>query len=344
VEAGILLREGYRALILPLSFALSEAEAKAIRAFVENGGCIIADAQTGLYDDDGQPRQGSALDDLFGIRRTNSTLTAQKMSYDTEAGPVTAEFLESGVEAHGKILATGIGKAAGLRGTGLDTPKPATAGSFSVQATAKGKAIYLAAAKFRFQSEKGSFLAALLGLAGLRPALRATPVDNAALPVEIGRYRKDGMEYYVVQGMMDASADPRVRLAFASDGHVYEMRRGKYLGQGREFTDELGPGVAALYAVAPAPPKVAVKCPDRIRRGDDLTCGLSSAAPCPARVRVFAPNGDEVPYLARTATAGHPANGFSMFVPLNADLGVWRILVRNLITGEITQRDLTVEQ
>lgn len=60
VERGELARGGYRALILPRSTSLSEAEAREIRAFAEAGGLVIADGVPGRYDEHsrllGQPR------------------------------------------------------------------------------------------------------------------------------------------------------------------------------------------------------------------------------------------------------------------------------------------------
>ncbi|MGD9496653.1 MAG: beta-galactosidase [Armatimonadota bacterium] len=65
MRAGELSR--YRVLILPWSSAISEAEAAAIREFVEAGGTVIADSYCGVRDDHGHAR--AMLDDLFGIRQ-----------------------------------------------------------------------------------------------------------------------------------------------------------------------------------------------------------------------------------------------------------------------------------
>ena len=65
VEAGELLRGGYRALILPRSSSLSEAEATAIREFSKRGGLVIADGEPGLFDEHSRRREAGALADLF---------------------------------------------------------------------------------------------------------------------------------------------------------------------------------------------------------------------------------------------------------------------------------------
>ena len=61
--------EEYKVVILPACLCLSDAEAKALRAFVERGGTLVADYLPGVWDQHGRGRkQGGALDDLFGVR------------------------------------------------------------------------------------------------------------------------------------------------------------------------------------------------------------------------------------------------------------------------------------
>ena len=63
-----LLRERPRCLVLPASLALGDRQVQAITAYVQNGGTVLADHSTGLYDDDLLRRSNGALDALFGIR------------------------------------------------------------------------------------------------------------------------------------------------------------------------------------------------------------------------------------------------------------------------------------
>jgi len=76
VIAGVLSKSKIKVVILPKVLALSDAEAAALRAFVLNGGMVIADGACGTFDGSGR-RRGSAatdtttgvLDDDFGIAR-----------------------------------------------------------------------------------------------------------------------------------------------------------------------------------------------------------------------------------------------------------------------------------
>ena len=59
----------YRVLILPACLCLSDAEARAIRAFCERGGTVIADYLPGVWDQHGKGRAGGGvLDEMFGVK------------------------------------------------------------------------------------------------------------------------------------------------------------------------------------------------------------------------------------------------------------------------------------
>jgi hypothetical protein len=70
VAAGELIDGKYKLLICNRVAAMSDAEAGAIRKFVDAGGTVIADHLTGVLTEHGVGRtKAAALDDLFGIRR-----------------------------------------------------------------------------------------------------------------------------------------------------------------------------------------------------------------------------------------------------------------------------------
>jgi len=79
VEAGVLSKPdaGFKALVLPRAVALSDAEAEKIRAFAEAGGCVVADACCGHFDEHGRKRKTPALDALFGVNTAREPLTAE---------------------------------------------------------------------------------------------------------------------------------------------------------------------------------------------------------------------------------------------------------------------------
>jgi hypothetical protein len=73
VHADHIARDADRfsVLILPDAAAMSEAQAEAVRHFVERGGGLIATGESSRCDEWGEPRTDFALGDLFGAHRMN---------------------------------------------------------------------------------------------------------------------------------------------------------------------------------------------------------------------------------------------------------------------------------
>lgn len=57
----------FRVVVLPNVAALSDAQAAALREYVQNGGGLVATTETSLCDELGRPRKDFALADLFGV-------------------------------------------------------------------------------------------------------------------------------------------------------------------------------------------------------------------------------------------------------------------------------------
>jgi hypothetical protein len=76
VHADHISRDGNEldVLILPDLAAMSEAQCRAVRHFVEGGGSVVASANSGRYDEWGEPREDFPLGDLLGIHHTGVRL------------------------------------------------------------------------------------------------------------------------------------------------------------------------------------------------------------------------------------------------------------------------------
>ena len=67
IQSGV--PKEYKVLILPAQIALSDVEARRIKAFCKAGGTVIADYMPGLWDQHGRGRKdGGVLDDMFGVK------------------------------------------------------------------------------------------------------------------------------------------------------------------------------------------------------------------------------------------------------------------------------------
>ena len=70
-----------KTLILPNIAALSDAQCNQLRAFVKNGGGVIATYETSLYDEQGVRRKDFALQDLFGVNWSGRVEGPMQNSY-----------------------------------------------------------------------------------------------------------------------------------------------------------------------------------------------------------------------------------------------------------------------
>lgn len=95
----------YKTLILPNLAALSDAQCDQLRAFVSNGGSIVATHETSLYDEWGARRMNFALADLFGVDWMGKAQSPMLNSYirlEHEALPHHALF--AGLEDAPRII------------------------------------------------------------------------------------------------------------------------------------------------------------------------------------------------------------------------------------------------
>lgn len=85
----------YRTLILPNAACLSDDQIAAIRQFVESGGGLVADFETGLYDERGRRRDANPLADLIGVSEYSGAMTpatGEEYVRVVDAHPVVTQF------------------------------------------------------------------------------------------------------------------------------------------------------------------------------------------------------------------------------------------------------------
>ncbi|HHT26963.1 MAG TPA: hypothetical protein GXZ82_06940 [Firmicutes bacterium] len=81
----------YKVVVLPNAACLSDAQIAALKAYVAEGGSVAASFETGRYDENGQPREQGALDDLFGIAQAAGAFSpAPNEEYVQVTAPSTA--------------------------------------------------------------------------------------------------------------------------------------------------------------------------------------------------------------------------------------------------------------
>jgi Hypothetical glycosyl hydrolase 6 len=72
--------KSYRLLILPNAACMSDEQIAAVRQYVKDGGCVLATAETSLFNADGNPRNDFGLGDVLGIRIDETPTNAVQTS------------------------------------------------------------------------------------------------------------------------------------------------------------------------------------------------------------------------------------------------------------------------
>ncbi|MBN1809791.1 MAG: hypothetical protein JW909_12045 [Planctomycetes bacterium] len=134
--------------------------------------------------------------------------------------------------------------------------------------------------------------------------------------------------------------------------HVYDSRRGEYVGETREYRCTAGPGETVFHALVPA------KAAGLSVAGPAGPVTRGSEARFPARInyeretagfrhvfaaRLFYPNGKECTFHSRRIDAPGGSAVIAFHVAYNAPAGTWRLIVRDAATGLETQEVFTVQ-
>jgi len=313
VEEDELLRGGYRVLVLPRSSALSAAEARAIRAFVAQGGVVIADGMPGTFDEHGRRLGQGLLADLFGASDAGGRAFGRGQVILMKASVL--DYHRDRVVGKGhetRDLIAGLMRAAGV--------SPAFAVTDEEGKLASGVETH------QFRNGDVTILALLSN-----PDLR---VDELGPP----DFRSN--EHFARKRSLKVTM-PGTLL-------VYDVRSGKSLGSQGELRVGLDPYEPVIFALSTNGfPEMTVRAPERVARGETGDAGISFDGGTPAathvvHVEVTDAGGRMIPFYSGNllAPAGHGA--WSIPVAHNDTTGKWKVRVRDLLTGETRNAEFEV--
>ena len=362
LEKGGLASGKYKVLVLPLSFALSPAEAKAIESFVRGGGTVIADAAVGVLDEHCAWRQGGLLNELFGINAPASDRRALKRAGGEVS--VTDEGARWGLDAKGLAgLAAAepevkaAGGAALLRIGGAD--------AVIARRVGRGWAVYLNTLFDRYPKLRGekfggaaqrALLDALLARAGVRPEIEVKAADGKRLTqAQVARYRfgdaevlvlvkddvavegiagQDGVTVYNDAGL-GLVARQEVTIKLPRKYYVTDIRAGKKLGLTDTVRTSVVVGDAVVLGLNPAEDTLSLRGPAGADLGEQPEFNARSSLPGRRLVRfhVFAPDGSFISAYAKSVLLENAAGVFALPSALNDPEGVYTVRATDVLTG-----------
>ena len=372
VEEGAL--RGRKVFVLPYSLALSDREVAEIRRFVEDGGLLLADGATGLFDEHVAWRDRGALDELFGIagpppreRDAAAPRTSGKvqLAADARSAGLRAEDL-AGLEALESSLHAGAGKPLARIG-GADLAV--------VNHVGRGTAVYLNALLDRRPGERRArkaapgwvaLVRAILAQAGVRPAVSVTDPSGRPLSnVRVARFRFGAHDVIAL-----LSGDLDVRTSFSRDGvtvyedaalgrlvrhevdvelpaptHVANVRTGEDLGQTRRLHTTLVAGDALVLSLGPERTPLRLEGPAAAKRGQEVAFTASSPGTGRRLLRwgVVGPGGAFRPEYAQVTVGDEPQVTFTLPSALNDPAGEYRIRVADVLTGASAEATVRLE-
>ncbi|GMW01776.1 MAG: hypothetical protein AMXMBFR84_29130 [Candidatus Hydrogenedentota bacterium] len=352
-----MLRQGevdlsrFKAVILPLTFAMSEVEATALREYVHNGGTLIADVRPALYDGHCKPLAAGQLNDVFGVSQTGNRPAREIDRIYIDGTLSDRALIMRWGNWHGKDIypqmkvdpnvelttAKGLGEAYYIHfWTGLKAPVCV------LNESGKGKAILLNFSLFEAPAD--SFVRDLLEASGISPSVTVNAAANQSEhDVEITRWKNGNMQIVALLG----SQEGPVHVTVPNPGHVFDLKARRYLGETDRFSAELRPNRASFFAVLLGQPgKPEILMPDSAKRGETIHVrvkvpGIDSLRP--VRLRLTDPAGTPADWMQRTVITGNQTVATDIRFAFNDDSGAWTLQAEDIITGEVVSRKVDVQ-
>ncbi|OGV69921.1 MAG: hypothetical protein A3K19_02035 [Lentisphaerae bacterium RIFOXYB12_FULL_65_16] len=375
VAEGILEKGKYRFLFLPFAQALSKQEAENIRAFVKNGGTVIADLRPGVCDEHGKAWSGNgALDDVFGVTQEPGPKAVKDGTVTFAGAPFPDTFPKTYTDATLK-LASGqavakAGEAPALVTNTFGSGK-AMLWNFSLHAYQRNAGVLaIEVEKLTEQAPQVKALFEVLaGQAGLASELTVSPAVEGlrAYRHHAGSLRYLGLLQHPCRAQAAALAKAGADAATAGkseppapvpttiglDGtfHVYDIRNGRYVGKTDRIKAVIRPGDADFYSLLPYRVKgLDVDVPGKAAPGETLhyRVDVKTDGATPelhiVRVTFVDPDGREADHYSwnLAAPAGHVQGTIPL--ALNGKPGTWKLVARDVATGTTETKNVKLRE
>ena len=339
-------RKDFDVLILPRTMAMSPEEVEAVKAFVRDGGTVLTDALPAVLSGHCRKLRNGALDEVFGVRHENASKPDGPAGQLTVTG--TAEGLSVDTWEQGTQLSTRRVKLAGGQALGKmgDTP------ALIVHRFGQGKACYLnlSMAKYLDYRAEGNEAAMrerirrILTWAGARQTIQAvtpngTPIDK----LEIFRHVVGPTT--IAGFVLDADVSREAKITFPKAGHVYDVRKGTYLGNGQTFQVSLPHRDALLLAHVPYEVKSVTIRTNAADAGEQATVSFrieasgKTSSHC-LRLEVISPKGEPIAHLAQNVLAENGTATTTIPFALNDPPGDYTISARDVTSGVTSETRL----
>lgn len=342
IERGDLQARGYRVLIMPTVQALTDRETEQIKAFVADGGMVVADWLTGIRDGHGKRRESFPIDEVFGIvRNARMDIFRGRLELAGSAGGIDADLVLFDRELElfsetttAEPLGSMISFKAGM-----------------VNRFGSGLALYLGfpiegyvADRYRGHAEPlREFFRRVLAAGGVEAPMTVRDETGALDGMKTARFARGPIEVVLAyRDLFLADRETKTgRLHLGRTAHVYDLRDGGYIGHTDRVRKRWPAGRMEALALLPYRVQALRIEPEAVRaaRGGaaalTLTIETDGGAPGDHVVRILVrdPAGLEVEELGRNLSTVSGTARIELPFALNDPPGRWTVQARDVISG-----------
>ena len=336
----------FKVILLPLTQAMGGREAEMLRAYVREGGMLIADVRPAIHDGHVKPLADGQLDDVFGAKRTGF---ADALVRDAAVPrPSAAEKLQP-------LVLPSVRADAGIQATAATTA--GSAGEVPLllhNAFGKGQAMLLNLAMSSFPALGGAgtpeaaaqLVQQALGRGGVRPPLRLTGADGQRLRnVEITRWNNGPVR--IVSVFRHHGHPEAATLTLPETLHVYDLKARKDLGKRPSLDLTVVPYRAMFYALSPQPlGPVEMKMAPSLSPGGVQRVTITSVMPegrQAVKLEVKRPDGSAADWADTVVVTDKQGIVVDVPVAYNDARGAWTVHATELYTGTTATAQFTVK-
>ena len=372
VAQGMLNEGEFKVLYLPYCQAVSRQQAKAIESFAAAGGIVIADLRPGVANEHGKPYAVGVLDELFGVRQRTDQAQGIRglVTVSHPLGSFQGRTILSKSDASLEVT---TGKVHGRSEQLAILRKGRATRSFPaviVNSYGKGTGILLNFSTHEYGVEAGTsrrlreLLRAVLQSVNVLPAVTLSPKT----PGSTAHRYQQGRSVYVGllrnppgknvpghdhgQQDIDRFRPERFTIALPGEFHLYDMRAGEYLGL-KDRVEQVQGGVTAFMLAAlpyrvgkidlhaaktQCQPGDVVQVRAQLRAEDGHPTGLHVL-----HIELIDPERNKARWLSSNKIARQGESNFVVPFALNAQSGVWRLVVRDAATGVSEEIELELD-
>jgi hypothetical protein len=325
-------------LLLPCARALSPEVCRALRAYVEGGGVLVADVRPAVMDGSAARLGRSPLWEVFGVRmgaQPKPTPPAQPTlggEYRWPGGLLRVPTLSLPA-----VVADAAVELADAQALGRVQDVPV----LICHRFGKGLAVLL---NFGVEglgpTALTPLLRALAEAAGVRPAAAILGPDGRPLAdCRLARFRYGNI---TIHGILLGNSHTKpltCTFRLAQPAHLYNSLTGKYLGATGSAKIELTPAHGGLLCALPGPvDAVRVRAPATVRAGQDAPVeislvGLGAQGPHLVRLHLLGPDGRRRRWYDRTVLAQDGQAKLSVPFAYNDPNGPWTIEAHEVASG-----------